>query len=327
MADLSGQVHAKSMAENAIGPVGGAAKGSSELLGLPRDARVLIVNCDDFGMYHAINVAVVSSVEEGIARSCSLMVPCPWSQHAMHLLRQRPSIPFGIHLTLICETTRYAWGPVAEKEKVPSLLDSRGEFFTSAQIPQLLAQARPDEVEVEFRRQIDIVADAGLTPTHLDWHCLADGGRDEIFDLTAALAENYGLALRVWLEPGRLKMRRRGLPVIDNDFLDSFSLDGKASRYGELLRALPIGLNEWALHPGLGNSEARAIDPGWHVRRTDHEFLVSPRTRRILDEEQIVVTDYRAMQQLVKTARTGAVAPTPRPVGRARQDSNLRPSA
>ncbi|WP_425472880.1 hypothetical protein [Streptomyces botrytidirepellens] len=26
--------------------------------------------------------------------------------------------------------------------------------------------------------------DAGLAPAHLDWHCLADGGREGIRDLT-----------------------------------------------------------------------------------------------------------------------------------------------
>ena len=48
----------------------------SELLGFPPEARVLIVNNDDFGMYHAINAAIIHSIEEGIASSCSLMVPC-----------------------------------------------------------------------------------------------------------------------------------------------------------------------------------------------------------------------------------------------------------
>jgi hypothetical protein len=52
---------------------------SSELLGFPPEARVLIINLDDFWMYHAINAAVVHSIEEGIASSCSLMVPCPWA--------------------------------------------------------------------------------------------------------------------------------------------------------------------------------------------------------------------------------------------------------
>ncbi|MEU4540005.1 polysaccharide deacetylase family protein [Streptosporangium sp. NPDC023825] len=278
---------------------------SSELLGFPPDARVLIVNNDDFGMYHAINAAVVGSIEQGIASSCSLMVPCPWAPHAMHLLRRRPEIPFGIHLTLFCDTTHYRWGPLTAKERVPSLLDETGELFTPAQVPELLARARLEEVELEFRAQVDAVVGTGLTPTHLDWHCLADGGRDDIFDLTVALAEEYGLAVRVWLEPGRRKARRRGLPVTDNDFLDSFGLDvdGKAARYAELLRDLPAGLSEWAVHPGLGNEESRAIDGGWRVRRTDYEFLTSPEARELLRREGIVVIDYRALQQA--WARTG----------------------
>lgn len=273
---------------------------SSELLGFPADARVLIVNLDDFGMYHAINAAVVSSIEEGIASSCSLMVPCPWALHAMHLLRQKPEIPFGVHLTLFCDTTHYRWGPLTARERVPSLLDEAGELFTPAQVPELLARARLDEVELEFRAQVDAVVDAGLEPTHLDWHCLADGGRDDILDLTVALAEEYGLAVRVWLEPGRQKMRQRGLPVVDHEFLDSFrlDLDGKSARYAQLLRDLPVGLSEWAVHPGLGNEESQAIDPGgWRVRRSDYEFLTSPQARELLQQERIVVTDYRAVQQ------------------------------
>jgi predicted glycoside hydrolase/deacetylase ChbG (UPF0249 family) len=255
---------------------------SSELLGFPPGARVLIVNADDFGMYHAVNAAVVKSVEEGIASSCSLMVPCPWALHAMHLLGQQPQIPFGIHLTLVCDTARYRWGPLTAREKVPSLLDEMGQLFIPARIPELLARARLDEVELEFRAQIGAVAGAGLTPTHLDWHCLADGGRDDILDLTVALAGDYGLAVRVWLDPGRQKLRRRGLPVTDHEFLDSFSLDidSKPARYAELLRELPAGLSEWAVHPGLGNEESQAIDPGWRVRRTDYEFLTSPQAPR-----------------------------------------------
>jgi predicted glycoside hydrolase/deacetylase ChbG (UPF0249 family) len=272
---------------------------SSELLGFRPDTRVLIVNNDDFGMYHAINAAVLHSIEEGIASSCSLMVPCPWALHAMHLLRQKPQIPFGIHLTLFCDTTHYRWGPLTAKEKVPSLLDETGELFPPAQVPELLAQARLDQVELEFRAQVDAVADAGLTPTHLDWHCLADGGRDDILDVTVALAREYGLAVRIWLEPGRRKLRRRGLPVTDHEFLDSFSLDidSKPARYATLLRDLPAGLSEWAVHPGLGNEESRAIDPGWRVRQTDYEFLISPQARELLQQEGIVVIDYSTIQQ------------------------------
>jgi predicted glycoside hydrolase/deacetylase ChbG (UPF0249 family) len=273
---------------------------SSELLGYAPDARVLIVNADDLGMCHAINVAVIDSIEHGIASSCSLMVPCPWASHAIGLLRQRPRIPFGIHLTLVCDGARYRWGPLTPKEKVPSLLDGTGALFTPGQAAQLLARARLDEVELEFRGQIDAVVNARLTPTHLDFHCLADGGREDILDLTVALASEYGLAVRVWLGPGRRKLRRRGLPVIDRPFLDSFALDvdGKSARYAQLLRELPVGLSEWAVHPGLGYPESQAIDGCWRVGRTDYEFLTTPRARALLQQERIIVIDYRPLQQV-----------------------------
>lgn len=171
---------------------------SSQLLGFPPDARLLIVNADDLGMYRGINMATMRSIEEGLASSCSLMSPCPSSPHAMELLRQRPHIPFGIHLTLVCDFTARRWEPVAAKERVPSLLDDAGHLFTPDAKAQLLEQVRLDEVELELRSQIDAVMAAGLTPTHLDWHCLADGGREDLFDLTLALAKEHGLAARVW---------------------------------------------------------------------------------------------------------------------------------
>jgi predicted glycoside hydrolase/deacetylase ChbG (UPF0249 family) len=243
------------MEGHALEPVTAATSArSSELLGFPHDARVLIINLDDFGRYHAVNAA--------------------GSPH-------------------------YRWGPLTAKEKLPSLLDETGELLTPAQAPQLLAQARLEEVELEFRTQVNAVTGGGLTPTHLDWHCLADGGRDDILDLTVALAGEYGLAVRVWLEPGRQRLRRRGLPVVDHEFLDSFrpDIDGKAARYAELLRDPPAGLNEWAVHPALGDEESQAIDPGWRVRRTDYEFLVSPQAHELLRQERITVIDYRTIQQ------------------------------
>lgn len=295
------------MDRRSVEPVAAApAVRSSELLGFPPDARVLIVNCDDLGMHHAVNAAVVESIEQGIATSCSLMVPCPAAPHAIQVLRERPAIPFGVHLTLVCDTPHRRWGPLTAKESVPSLLDETAELFTPDRVPELLAQARLDEVEREFRAQIGAVVDAGLAPTHLDWHCLADGGRDDVLDLTVSLAGEHGLAVRVWLDPGRQRLRRRGLPVTDDGFLDSFrlDLDGKAARYAELLRALPAGLSQWAVHPGLGDEEARAVDPGgWRVRRTDYEFLTSPEARELVRREGIVLTDYRTVQQV--WARSG----------------------
>ena len=187
---------------------------------------------------------------------------------------------------------------MAPLEKVPSLLDGSGHLFTSGSKAQLLAQGRLEEVELELRSQIETVLATGLTPTHLDWHAMADGGGDDIFDLGLALAEEYGLAARVWLERGRRLARQQGLPVVDHDFLDSFSLDieTKPSLYLQLLRDLPAGLSEWAVHPGLGDAASRDIDDGWKVRRTDLDFLTSAEARDAVRREGIVIIDYSAIR-------------------------------
>src|SRR5436309_5252745 len=144
-------------------------RSSSELLGFAADARVLIVNCDDFGMHEAVNAGVVESIENGIARSCILMVPRPAEAQAVSLLRERPHIPFGIHLALIRDIPGYRWGPAADRADVPSLLDpDTNELYidTPVQRATLLAEARLSEVERELRAQIDAVVYAGLAPTH-----------------------------------------------------------------------------------------------------------------------------------------------------------------
>ena len=275
---------------------------SSELLGFAPDARVLIVSCDDFGMHDAINAAVVDSIENGIASSASLMLPCPAAASAMRLLRERPHIPFGIHLALIRDSREDCWGPIAAKADVPSLLDpGTGELYvdTPAQRTALLAEARLTDIERELRAQIDAVVDAGLAPTHLDWHCLADGGRADILDLAMVLAEEYGLAARVWLDEGRRKARDQGKPVVDNAFLDSYAigLDGRAETCARMLRELPRGLTEWAVHPAHGDEPRQTIEPsGWQIRRSDHAFLTSAQAREILEQESITLIDYRPLQ-------------------------------
>src|SRR5215211_1799688 len=99
---------------------------TNELLGYPADARLLILNADDFGMYQAINEAVLRTLKEGVVRSTTLMAPCPWASHAMQLLRDNPDVAFGVHLTVICDLANYKYGPLTPREKVPSLIDEAG---------------------------------------------------------------------------------------------------------------------------------------------------------------------------------------------------------
>jgi chitin disaccharide deacetylase len=274
---------------------------TNQLLGYPSDARLLILNADDFGMYEAINEAVVRALKEGVVRSTTLMTPCPRASQAMDLLKVNLDIPFGVHLTVICDIPTYRYGPLAPRELTSSLIEDDGCFYRLERMQDFLAQAKLNEFEIEFRAQIEAVLSAGLKPTHLDWHCLNSGGRADVFDMSVGLAKEYGLAIRVGGQPYIEQMQRQGLPANDHNLLDSFAVEtaGKTARYVQMLRDLPVGLSEWAVHPGLDTAEAQLIDPdGWPVRNADFNFLISQAAKDTIEEEGIVLLDYRALQEV-----------------------------
>jgi hypothetical protein len=120
------------------------------------------------------------------------------------------------------------------------------------------------------------------------------------------LAREYGLAMRVFGQSWIRKVQSQGFPTNDYDFLDSYLLDPatKSARYAEHLRELPVGLSEWAVHPGLANAESLAIDPGdAQIRQTDFDFLISSQARRVVEEEGIILLDYRDLQDVWNARR------------------------
>lgn len=272
---------------------------ANRILGYPDDARLLILNADDFGFCNSINEAVMRLLLRGPVRATSLMLPCPWALHAVQFLQSHPEIPFGVHLTVISDPLVYRWGPFAPRRSVPSLVDEAGYFYNFDDMHARLPQVSLGELEVEFRAQIEAALALGLKPAHLDWHALRFGSRTDIFDLMVRLAKSYGLALRVIGRPRIEQLQSRGLPTIDNDFLDSYLLppDAKRAQFARLLRELPAGLSEWAIHPGFANSELLAIEPeGAHYRQADFDFWSSPEASEILRAEGIILLDYRVLQ-------------------------------
>ena len=77
---------------------------TNRLLGHPAAARLLLVNADDFGMCHPVNEAIFQTLQGGLVRSTTLMMPCAGALAAVHLLQEHPRVAFGVHLTAICDT-------------------------------------------------------------------------------------------------------------------------------------------------------------------------------------------------------------------------------
>jgi predicted glycoside hydrolase/deacetylase ChbG (UPF0249 family) len=219
----------------------------------------------------------------------------------MEMLRDDPLLPFGVHLTLVNEMPGYRWGPVASRDTVPSLVNSSGFFFSNTEIPKLYAQAALDEVEREFRAQIDRVLGFGLMPTHLDWHCVIDGGRPDILELTLRLCDEHDLAMRVGVPEVRERLVAAGKPANDTPIIDGYNLpvDEKNAIWAQKLRALQPGFHQWAAHVSTGDTEAQAMEPdAWRVRKTDFDFFTSDEAKALVEEASIVLVDYREVQRL-----------------------------
>ncbi|MCC7446807.1 MAG: polysaccharide deacetylase family protein [Anaerolineae bacterium] len=252
-------------------------------------------------MCQAINDAISHTLKTGVVCSTSLMTPCSHATQAMQWLRENPDMDFGVHLTVISDAPTNRYRPLTNRNNVPSLVDEAGYFYMQDRIPAFVAQVNIAELEMEFRAQIETVLAANLRPTHLDWHCMASGGSADIFNMTFRLAQAYGLAMRVADDPFIEQVQSRGLPCDDYALLDSYRLDtaGKAARYVQLLRELPAGLSEWAVHPGLQTAELVAIEPdSSDVRQADYDFVISPEARAIIQQEGIILLNYAPLQAL-----------------------------
>jgi hypothetical protein len=67
-------------------------------------------------------------------------------------------------------------------------------------------------------------------------------------------------------------------------------LDGNFDHYQQVVRAVPAGLTEWAVHPA-------ACEAGAGVRSSDLEFLVSPQAADTIRSEQIHVISYQPLRE------------------------------
>jgi predicted glycoside hydrolase/deacetylase ChbG (UPF0249 family) len=140
----------------------------AERLGWPKGARVIILHVDDAGMSHDSNEGVEKAIDEGVATSTSVMMPCPWVPEFKKFLDEHPNTDAGLHLTLTSEWDSYRWGPLAGKAAVPGLTDKQGCLWPS--VAAVYFRATGDEVEKEIRAQLDRALSMGFVPTHMDSH-------------------------------------------------------------------------------------------------------------------------------------------------------------
>ena len=248
--------------------------GSAERLGYAANARLLIINCDDFGCSRSANRAIEHALREGYATSASLMVPCPWAKPAAKASRD---LDIGVHLTLTSEYPAYRWSSITG---APSLRD-RGGYLPKT-VREVWSRAELEEVERECAAQIDLALEWGVNVTHLNSHMNILELERRYFDIYLRLARRYGLPLRLsessslpFSYISRSTIRKAGVGVADRFFAPPW---GEPVRTGLLsrMKLLQPGVTEIAFHPVEDSEELRAYDTEYaDIRIDDAQYVAS----------------------------------------------------
>jgi predicted glycoside hydrolase/deacetylase ChbG (UPF0249 family) len=286
----------------------------AERLGWPAGAKIVMFHVDDVGMSHNSNVGAVKAVEEGIATSLSIMMPCSWVPEFAAYLETHPHVDAGLHLTLTAEWKNYRWGPVAGKPAVPGLVDMHGYLWHN--VSDVVAHATADEVETEIRAQIDRALSMGIHPTHLDAHMgtcfhpqfvdryvkvgierkipvLMFGGHMQYIDDEVGPHKPLvrSIADKLW---------NAGLPVIDDLVTQptrARDYEQKKAELIRLLRDMKPGITQIIVHCTVQTEVFSYISGSGPSREAELRLLTDPDVKAFIESEGIILTTWRELKR------------------------------
>jgi chitin disaccharide deacetylase len=270
--------------------------------------RSLIVTADDVGLHPGMTLGSLKAHDEGIVTACSVVANGRAFEPAIDLLRDRPGLDVGIHLTLVGET------PLAPPERVPSLVDRNGAFlgdFKAFTRRYLLGGITPAEVEEELRRQIERLQATGLPIVHANSHQHLHV-LPKIFEIVLRLAEEHRIPfVRIPREPaarglspralqigvlnriGRAARRRltRGVRATDRT-VGVVAAGGLTVE--KLTRILDDveGLTELVCHPGLGDQTLEAAYGWGYGWDRETAALCDPRVKDAMERRGIRLASF-----------------------------------
>jgi len=279
----------------------------AERLGYPAEAKLLIIHADDLAIAHSLDAASFEALDKGAATSASIIVPGPWLTEVADYAKAHPDADLGLHLALTSEWKTFRWGSVESKDKVPSLLDSRGTFWT---LTELVAKsAKPQEAEQEFRAQVKQAMALGIHPTHLDSHMGSAFATPELFAAYVKVAHEFHLpflAVRVSDERAKfLSLLSDKDVIVDSVVIANPSIfaDQWKEFYLNAIKDVKPGLTEIIVHLGHDDAELQAVmvdhpDFGSAWRQRDFDVVSSPEMKKALEDNHIVLIKWKDLQKL-----------------------------
>jgi predicted glycoside hydrolase/deacetylase ChbG (UPF0249 family) len=253
------------------------------------------------------------------------MVNMPATEYAVSRLAAAPRLSVGVHLNIT------AGRPVLPAQKVPTLVDASGRFHGVAAMSRKLWRwsAADNEIEAEFRAQIQWMKEHGVTPTHADSHqhvhiypaaigpfirSLAAEGirctrapRSVAWPRSRAFGADsiggphegsLGRRIAVRLYRGFLQavtFRRFDMPDSRVSFVsrDRHDLAVLGERWKSTFENLPQGTFELACHPALFERGFSESDPIRVLREEELHWLTNREWRDVVDRSSIRLISYR----------------------------------
>jgi predicted glycoside hydrolase/deacetylase ChbG (UPF0249 family) len=284
--------------------------------------RCLIINADGYGFTAGITRAIEECVEFGTVRSLSANVNFPHADGLANLVRKHPDISVGCHVNPIVGR------PVMPPEKVPTLVDEKGEFFYKSFMQRYFrGKIKLAELRAEMTAQLEKTrALAGEAFSHVDFH-MGLHRLPGLYQVFLEVVESSGVGrirthkYRVGLEnkyPSlrhslflfetftripkyfyNLWLRRKALqhdlamPDLWVGMSDMKPQNLTVENYLMMLKNMPYGINEFVAHPGYVDEELKRWSSYHESRTLELGVLLSPRFRDALDGSGVRFIGYR----------------------------------
>lgn len=280
----------------------------AERLGYPSDSKLLMIHADDLAVAHSEDAASFDALDKGAVTSASIMVPCPWLTEVAAYAKSHQDADLGLHLTLTSEWQTYRWGPVAPKDKVPSLLDSSGYLWPETEPGKQHIKA--DEAEREIRAQIEHAVAMGIHPTHVDSHMGMLFDRPDLFAVYVKVAREYKLPFLAFLDPNtpkELSSLISPTDVLINGIVMAYPAIPASNWkdfYLNAVKNLKPGITEIIVHLGHDDAELQAVsvghpDYGSAWRQRDYDVITSSEFKSALEANHVVLIHWKDLQKLL----------------------------